>query len=165
MAVPTFYTPKYLKAHELCDREFYNAAKKVNEIYVFWQFNPLVLMTADLLRERYGSITVNNWFTGGSLSQRGLRSNDSTGAFFGPHKRGAALDCNFKNATPEEIRKDMERLGCYKPGFKSNFTDVSACFQHIGRVENTEKGKQITWFHFDIWNSQATDGSIIKLDI
>lgn len=165
MAVPTFYTPKYLKSFELCDKDFYTAAKSAREEYIFWQFNPLVLMTADLLRERYGSITVNNWMSGGPWSQRGLRSNDSTGAVFGPHKRGAALDCNFKNATAEEVRKDMEKFGCFKPGFKSAFTKDSACFQHIGRVEDTLKGAQISWFHFDIWNSQADDGSIIKLAV
>lgn len=160
-----FYRPQYLIAQELCDKEYFEKAKAVNIDYIFWQFNPLVLITADLLRKRYGGITVNNWNVNGSFSQRGLRTNDSTGAVFGPHKRGAALDCNFKDATAEEVRKDMEKAGCFKPGFKSNFKDVDACFQHIGRIENTDKGKQITWFHFDIWNCQATDGSIIKLDL
>lgn len=160
-----FYKPQYLIAQELCDPEYYKKAKAVNEDYIFWQFNPYVLITADLLRKRYGGITINNWNVGGPYSQRGLRTNDATGAVFGPHKRGAALDCNFKNATAEEVRADMAKAGCFKAGFKSNVKQVDECFQYIGRVENTDNRKQISWFHFDIWNCQNTDGSIIKLDL
>lgn len=167
MALPTFYTPKYLKAWELCDEKYYKAVQSDGggDQRIFWQFNPLVLMTADMLRERFGSLTVNNWRSGGSFSQRGLRTNDSTGAMFGPHKRGAALDCNFANATAEAIRAEMEKAGCFLPGFRSRVTKDTACFQYIGRVENLSGGKQISWFHFDIWNCQNADGSIIKLDV
>lgn len=157
----TFYRPKYLKAFELCDRAYYNLAKAVNEEYIYWQFNPLVLVTADLLRERFGPITVNNWNVGGSLSQRGLRTNDSTGAMFGPHKRGAALDCNFKDADTASILEAMKNAGCFEPGFKDRTNlGKDECFRHIGRVELTSNGKPITWLHFDIWNAQNADGSI-----
>lgn len=157
----TFYRPKYLKASELCDRAYYNLAKAANEEYIYWQFNPLVLLTADLLRERFGAITVNNWNIGGNLSQRGLRTNDSTGAMFGPHKRGAALDCNFKDADTAAILEVMKNAGCFKPGFKDRTNlGKDECFRYMGRVELTNNGKPITWLHFDIWNAQNTDGSV-----
>lgn len=162
----TFYKPKYLTAQELCDKEYYTAAAKVEAEYIFWQFNPLVLVTVDKLRERFGGVTVNNWHIGGPFSQRGLRTNNSTGAMFGPHKRGAALDCNFKNAEPEEIRELMRKAGCFAPGFKDR-TNLGndECFRHIGRVEMTQNGNPINWFHFDIWNCQNTDGSILGLRV
>lgn len=162
-----FYTPKYLKPEELVPREMYQDLKRLGKIeYILWQFNPLVLMTADLLRERFGAITVNNWHSGGSWQNRGLRLTSAVGAKYGPHLRGAALDCNFKDATPPEIRKEMEKAGCFEPGFKNkkNFGE-DACFKYIGRVENTQNGKQIGWFHFDIWNNQPTDGSILRFDV
>lgn len=163
----TFYTPQYFNTYELCDKEFYLAAKKANEVYIYWQFNPLVLITADRLRKRYGPGLVNNWYEGGHLSQRGLRTSatSKTGAMFGPHKRGAALDMNFKHATPAEMWEDMKKAGCFKPGFRDNINSTNECFEHIGRVEMTISGKPITWFHFDIWNSQNPDGSIDQLHV
>lgn len=160
----TFYKPKHVSEDELVNRATWNELNKAGTLErVFWQFNPLVLITADLLREVFGPITINNWKIGGSFQNRGLRIDDSVGAKFSAHKRGAALDCNFKNATAPEIRKKMLELGCFKPGFKDR-TDLGKyeCFKHIGRVESTQNGKEISWFHFDIWNNQSTDGSILK---
>lgn len=162
-----WYTPKYLKPHELVDKATYNKAKSMGKLhYIYWQFNPLVLITADMLRERFGAVTVNNWYTGGSFQERGLRSSStSTGATFSAHKVGAALDCNFKDASAAEVRRVMRELGCFKPGFRDNITKESECFKHIGRIENTQNGKQISWFHFDICNCYNADGSIVSLDI
>lgn len=160
----TFYKPKYLSADELVDRATYNDCKNRGILeYIFWQFNPLVLITADLLRERFGAITVNNWNHGGSFQNRGLRNIDSgVGSKYSAHKRGAALDCNFADASAVEIREIMKKAGCFKPGFKDR-TDLGEdeCFRHIGRVEMTQSGKPISWFHFDIWNNQSADGSIL----
>lgn len=159
----TFYKSEFLKPHELCSKEFYEKAAAVNVEYIYWQFNPLVLVTVDMLRKRFGAVTVNNWKAGGSFQNRGLRTEGSVGATFSPHKRGAALDCNFKNATPEEIRKVMADAGCFKAGFKDRTNlGENECFRHIGRVETTSNGTEITWFHFDIWNCQNTDGSIMR---
>lgn len=159
----TFYTPKHLQPQELCSKTFYNQVKEKGRIeYILWQFNPYVLITADKLRERFGAITVNNWNTGGSWNNRGLRTDDSVGATFSPHKRGAALDCNFKDATAEEVREAMRKAGCFEPGFKDRTNlGQDECFRYIGRVELTQGGKPISWFHFDIWNNQNQDGSVL----
>lgn len=162
------YRPEHVSAHELVWKDLYLELEKINQTdKILWQFNPLVLRTADLLRKKYGSITVNNWKSGGSLQLRGLRPDDtSTGAMLSAHKRGAALDCNFKNASAEEIREDMKKLGCFKPGFRSSvFTKENECFQYIHRVESTISGKPISWFHFDIFNCYNTDGSVMQLHV
>lgn len=162
----TFYTPKYIAPDELVDKATYNAIKKAygNLDRVLWSFNPLVLMTADMLRERFGAITINNWSIGGSFQQRGLRIDTSTGAPYSAHRRGAALDCNFKNATAQEVRNEMKKCGCFNAGFKDR-KDLNKsngeCFKYIGRVETTQNGKPITWFHFDIWNNQSQNGSVL----
>ena len=161
------YRPKYLGADELVWKDLYVQLEKQKRTdRIFWQFNPLVLMTADLLREKYGAITVNNWSGTGSFQNRGLRPDDSSvGAALSAHKRGAALDCNFRNASAEEIRQDMKKAGCFKPGFKNNVPPGYDCFKYINRVESTLSGKPISWFHFDIFNCYNPDGSIIELHV
>ena len=161
------YEPKRLIPQEVVPKSIYEAAVKANRVNrIFWQFNPYVLMTADMLADRYGSILVNNWHKGGDLNERGLRlDSSSTGELFSAHKRGAALDCNFKNATAEEVRNDMEKYGCFKPGFKSNLNKNNEIFRYINRIECTLKGKSISWFHFDIFNCYNDDGSIMRLNV
>jgi len=161
------YRPEHLSAYELVWRELYEQQEKKKQTdKLFWVFNPLVLKTADLLRKKYGSITINNWKSGGSLQLRGLRPEEtSVGAGLSAHKFGAALDCNFRDATPEEMREDMKKLGCFKPGFRDNVSPEAECFRYIHRIENTLNGKQINWFHFDIFNCYNANGSILVLDI
>lgn len=161
------YKPEFISARELVWKELYLQVEKQKATdRIFWQFNPLVLKTADMLRKRYGSITINNWHSGGTLQQRGLRPDDtSVGAALSAHKRGAALDCNFAGASAEEVREDMKKLGCFKPGFRDNSTQESECFKYIHRIEATLNGKQISWFHFDIFNCYNLDGSIMILNV
>lgn len=161
------YTPKYVTAKELVYKDLYKLYEKKNQLYkLFYVFNPFVLMTADALRARYGAITINNWAYGGSMENRGLRKPDtSVGSELSAHKFGAALDCNFKDATAVEIRQDMEKYGCFEPGFRVNFTKEAECFRYIHRVEMTQGKKPISWFHFDIFNCYNADGSIMRLDV
>jgi hypothetical protein len=161
------YTPKYFKAYELVGPVMYNKAIKANaERRLFYVFNPFLLMTADLLREKYGPATINNWKVGGTLKERGLRDPDtSTGALFSAHKFGCALDMSFKNATAEEIREEMKKVGCFDPGFRYNTPKGAEHFKYIHRVESTLNGKPISWFHMDIYNSFNEDGSIISLNV
>ena len=160
------YTPKYVKLYELVPESYYNDIEKKGLLSKgFMIFNPLVLETIDMLREKYGPVTINNWKSGGSYQYRGFRpTNSSVGAFLSAHKFGEAMDCNFKNATASEIRKDMEKYGCFKPGFKTNYSKEAECFKYINRIEVYSNGVEITWFHFDMANDYNDDGSIKKVN-
>jgi hypothetical protein len=159
------YTPKYIRPHELVPKHIYEHAKKLGNLSkIYFLFNPVVLLTCDLLRKRYGPITINNWQYGGGLQYRAWRPFDCTqGAAFSLHKSGNAIDANFKNATAEEIRQEMLKDGANKKGYRSN--TKLAHFEHIHRVEHRLKGKAISWFHFDIGNMYDPEGSIIFLEI
>lgn len=161
------YRPEHLTAKELVWKELFEKYNKMNKTdRILYVFNPLVLKTGDMLRKKYGAITINNWFYGGSLQYRGLRPfGHGEGAALSAHMFGAALDCNFKDATAEEIREDMRKAGCFKPGFRSNIPQGFECFKYIHRVECTEGGKPISWFHFDIFNAYNDDGSIVQLHV
>jgi hypothetical protein len=161
------YIPKYFKLYELVGPEFYALVTKQKlEQKAFGIFDTYLLITADLLRERYGTATINNWFNGGSLKERGLREmNTGTGAVLSAHKFARAFDMNFKNATAEEVREDMRKGGCFKPGFRFDPTKGFECFKNIHRVESTMDGKPISWFHMDRFNHYNEDGSIVQLHV
>lgn len=152
-----WYAPKYFKIQELVTKSFYNAAvSRGKPHYALWQFNPHVLMTADMLREKFGPITINNWVFGGNAQNRGLRDADTTvGAPMSPHLRGAALDLIFHKVSAEEVRSHMRKCGCFSAGFKRDVPKDAECFRYIGRVE-----VDISWFHFDIWNCYDDNGAI-----
>ena len=75
------------------------------------------LVTADqLLRDRFGPVTINNWWWGGRRTWSGLRTQDSP--YFSPtsqHSFGRASDKLFAKVTAEEVLEDIrpnhERYG------------------------------------------------------
>lgn len=129
------YVPTYIKAYELVDKNLYDALGDE----VFKLFDPNLLRDADLLREKYGAITINTWFGGGSLSWRGYRYIFcSIFSKTSQHSFGKALDCNFANATPDEIRKDI----------KSGKTKLN----HITRIED-----DVSWLHIDTKDTNSEE--------
>ena len=102
-----------------------------------WQLlDDRMLMTLDLLREKYGSITINNWKWGGSSESRGLRTPDSEYySTYSQHTYGRAADCIFKDVTAEQVRQDI----------LANPNDPA--FMLINSFE-----ENTGWLHFDVRN-------------
>lgn len=98
------YTCKHLAIHEVVPRNvFHRHGEKAWEL-----LDQRFLITLDRLRERYGSMTVNNWYWGKEREWSGLRTKDSP--YYGDysqHTFGRAADCLFKNDTAEQVRQDM----------------------------------------------------------
>ena len=134
------YIPKYFALHELLPPDIFRAYSDRG-----WYFFDLhVLFSLDALRERYGTVTVNNWFWGGKYKYSGYRPwNCPVGARTSQHKFGRAMDCKFKNVTADEVREDMRNAGCFDPKSSKPFPYA---FAHIRRIENFEG---MSWFHFD----------------
>jgi uncharacterized protein YcbK (DUF882 family) len=91
------------------------------------------------LRDRFGSITVNTWKSGGGSQYRGYRPADcGVGAKYSQHKFGRALDLVFNDVECAEvydwIMNNQEE--CYSVGLR--------------RVENAHLTK--TWLHIDVMN-------------
>jgi hypothetical protein len=64
-----------------------------------------------LLRDHFGSVTINNWWVGGDRNWSGLRTPDSPD--YSPesqHTFGRASDKIFKNATPDEVREYIKKF-------------------------------------------------------
>ena len=67
-----------------------------------------ILKTIDMLRDKYGQMTINNWKWAGSREWSGLRTPNSP--YYSPysqHTFGRAVDIIFKDKTAEEVRQDI----------------------------------------------------------
>jgi hypothetical protein len=98
------YICKHFQIHELVPKSVYmDRGEKAWEL-----FDPNALRTIDMLLDRYGSITINNWFWGGDREWSGLRIFGCP--YFSPysqHTFGRAFDNIFKEVTAEEVRQDI----------------------------------------------------------
>lgn len=96
------YKCEHFKIHELVPPQVYqDRGEKAWEL-----FDERILMAIDDLRDSYGSITINNYMYGGDREWSGLRTPDSP--WYSPysqHTFGRAVDCLFKDADVEEVRK------------------------------------------------------------
>ena len=66
-----------------------------------------IILACQWLREKTGRrITVNNWWNGGALDERGLRLQDTrTGARWSQHKYGRAVDISVDGMTPKQVHE------------------------------------------------------------
>lgn len=95
------YKPKYFQTYELVPEWVYNTYGESSLRFL----DNRILKMADLLREKFGKATCNDWFWGGNYDSRGFRPpNDPDGAKLSAHKRGQALDLIF-TASAEKIRQ------------------------------------------------------------
>jgi hypothetical protein len=102
-----------------------------------WQLlDDRMLITLDRLREKYGSMTVNNWKWGGDREWSGLRTSDSPYySKYSQHSFGRAADVIFKHITAEEVRQAI----------LENPDDPT--FELINSFE-----EGVSWLHFDVRN-------------
>ena len=122
------YEPKHLIMQEIVPRDLYDMFKEPAQLFAV--FDEQVLMGADWLRNRYGTMTCNNWHIGGDFNWSGFRTVGSPHYSAGSmHSVGKALDLKFSKSSAEEIRADLRTLE-YVP--------------HITRIEDG-----VTWLHID----------------
>lgn len=99
------YEPKYFKIEELVSRD---ALDKYGESRCWWLLDDRILRAADLLREDFGSITINNWNAGGHYSYSGFRiPKYDRYSVTSQHSHGRALDLHPKRCTPDEMREKI----------------------------------------------------------
>ena len=94
---------KYFKVYELVDPETFK--RFCEKSWMF--FNPLILTTADGIREYFNApVTINDWSWGGTFQWRGLRTASCTiGVKWSQHRFGNAIDCDVKDVTAEKARQ------------------------------------------------------------
>jgi len=126
------YQCRNFKIHELVSPDIYKSRGEKA-----WQLlDDRALWTLDALRDKYGAITVNNYFWGGDREWSGLRTHNSP--YYSPtsqHSFGRAFDCIFHSHTAETIRKHIQA---------NPDADI---FKYIRGIE-----LDVTWLHFDVRN-------------
>jgi hypothetical protein len=92
-----------------------------------------ILISADNIREIYGTVVANDYLWGGKNKDRGWRPwGCNVGADLSQHKSGRALDCIPTKAGVDKVRKDI-------------IEDVHPyAFRFITAVE-----MDVPWLHFD----------------
>ena len=133
---------KYFKIQELVSEAVY---KKYGE--KSWEFiDCRLIKVLDLLREHFNKpITINNWMWGGTLEQRGLRTNldelvkkktEKGTLYISQHILGKAVDFNVKGLSAQEVYDEILR-------------NIEK-FYLISRIENIKDTP--TWVHIDVAN-------------
>jgi hypothetical protein len=126
------YTCTHFAIHELVPPEvFEKRGEKAWEL-----LDERLLITLDKLRNRYGSMTVNNYYWEKDREWSGLRTSGSPYySHFSQHTFGRAADCLFVEQTADEVREDI----------LANPADPD--FELIGSIE-----LDVSWLHFDVRN-------------
>ena len=133
---------KYFKIQELVSKKVYD--KHGEQAWIF--IDTKLIKVLDLLREHFNRpITVNNWVWGGTLEQRGLRTNldelvkkktEKGTLYISQHILGKAADFNIKGLSSQEVYEEILKN-------KDKFYLIS-------RVENIKDTP--TWVHIDVAN-------------
>ena len=124
------YKPKYFRVEELVPQHAFTDRGQA----AIQLIDERVLITLDVLREKFGPITVNNWVWGGPRQWSGLRTQESPfGTQYSQHRFGRAADCVFRDVTAEEVRQYI--------------LAAPDEFPHITFIE-----LDVSWLHFDVRN-------------
>jgi hypothetical protein len=162
-----YYKPNsnYFKPQELMPPEYLDGhIFKGNVQDQVWRvFDWKVLYTCDRLREKYGSMIINDYLWGGNNRYRGYRPAMSLldkdefyvdgiprakwSSFTSQHCFGRAVDAKFKKYSAEEIRKDILA------------DPYSEEFKYITCIE-----ADVSWLHFDTrcWNKNLNGILVIR---
>lgn len=137
------YECKYFRIEELVPQDLFEQYR--DKQHRLWQlFDVRALMTLDALRDRLGSITVNNWFWGGRRIFSGWRPFDCPeGAALSQHKWGRGFDCKFKEHSAQSVRKEL---------YQADGSGRQFGMPHFANITCIEDFPGMSWFHFDVRN-------------
>lgn len=120
----------FFQIYELVPKALYEHFK--SSPHILWgMFDEKALTTLVALRQKFGPLTINDWYWGGNFQYSGFRPfNCTVGADLSQHKLGNAFDCKFKETTAQAVRDYIK--------------DHPFEFEHITHIEG-----DVDWFHFD----------------
>jgi hypothetical protein len=124
------YKPKHFRLEELVPPQL---LQRGSDFIYQNLFDPNVLMLADYLQERFGTMTGNDYYWGGKYKDRGFRTADSTtGGECSQHRYGRGIDLKPKNVSAKEIRLHIFANRNY------------GILKLVGAIE-----VEVSWLHFD----------------
>jgi len=131
---------------ELIPPAIYNNKRLKNE----WFIDPLTVKILQELRDWYGPMTVNNWYTGGRFKYSGYRNPAcKVGSKLSMHRHMRAMDCKFSDI---EAKRVIDNMIIYNKAIKTGnpkMYEIPWYAHKITCVEYSIKGKRLSWAHFD----------------
>jgi hypothetical protein len=136
-----YYIPDHFSIKELVPPTLYSEMGDAAIILL----DDRILRILDAVREHFGvPVTVNNWHSGGSFKQRGLRTEMVPGgAKHGPHFFGRAADFDVQGMTADMVRREI----------MANQSEEA-----FSLITGMETG--VTWVHLDCANRYSTNGIV-----
>lgn len=138
------YKCKYFSIKELVNPDL---LKTIGEEVAWIILDEELLIGADLIREKYGAITINT----NGLKDCGLRDPQSkTGAKYSMHKIGRALDGHIVS-----IEKEAGKIADSKKRTKYKIEEYNKVRQELLKDPKFSKlnfENNINWLHFDTGN-------------
>ena len=105
------YIPNHFQLFELLSASYYKQFFPEYGNQLWAHFPSYTLWTLDALREKYGSIIINDWYWGGGIEYRGWRPFDCKwGAQLSFHKQYLAFDLDFQQESNQQVQSDIAQL-------------------------------------------------------
>jgi uncharacterized protein YcbK (DUF882 family) len=138
-----YYLPKHFSVNELVPPEVYAEMHDAAIILL----DDRILRILDAVRDHFGvPVVVNNYHTGGTLRQRGLRTvMVSGGAKHGAHFYGRAADFDVQDMTADMVRHEIL---------------ANKSLDDFDLITGMETG--ISWVHLDCANRYNMNGGIVQ---
>lgn len=112
--------------NEYIPEELYKKYAATKPQYLIGMLDKRLIDVDQFLRDRFGKVSINTWFYGGSRNWSGVRTPDSPYySATSQHTYGRASDKIFDDVTAEEVRADIKKnfVSLYKPLGLSCFED------------------------------------------
>ena len=97
--------------HEYIPEQMYKEYESKGKLqHLIWMLDDRLIQIDQALRNKFGSVTINNWINGGNRDNSGLRPPGSP--YYKPasqHSFGRASDKLFSNATADEVRQEIKQ--------------------------------------------------------
>lgn len=151
------YTCQYFGIKELVSKLVYNFYKpKYGESFIWKFFDEDVLRDLDTIRQTWGrGIIINNWSSGGSLSQCGLRCNvdplvkEKTTPYLGGHNLAKGFDLHDSKNENAKLYNHVQNL------IKNNKLKT---FRRVENIKSTP-----TWVHVDALRTNSNQLEIFNV--
>lgn len=137
---------EYFKPYELFSKKCYEKYKHYGDYFFLSRIDPRLLETLLVIRKAIDkSMTINNWFWGGTFTQRGFRDSSThmvqsraskNDPWLSGHVTAMAIDFDVKDMTAVEVRRWL--------------VETQDLLPHHIRLENNMNGQPITWVHLDV---------------
>ena len=160
------YVPINFRLEEFFPKKYYEEIFPVYKYRMWTIIDERIKMAVQRIRDLHGPMIMNTWYKQslidkwGYYESRGYRPHDdddvqtSKCPFYGnisQHRFGRAADLKPVDVTAEYIRKHMRE------------NPKHPAYEGITRVEDTLKGKPITWLHIDCADTGGTQVIFLQL--